>query len=457
MKKEKSSMTEGPIFKPLVLFAIPLILTGILQQLYNTVDSVVIGKFSSSFALAGVGSSASLISLLTNLFVGFSTGASVVVSQYFGAKDKGGIEKSVHTSVALSLICGIIMTFLGLLIAKPALIWMKTPDDVLPYAVKYTSIYFLGIIPTLLYNFLAGILRAVGDSRRPLYYLIVSAGLNVVLNLFFVIVLKMDVEGVAIATIISQSVCCVLAGVRLMRVNENYRIVLRKIRIHTSYLNKILRIGIPTGLNSCLFAISNVIIQSTINEFGAAAIAGCAAAAAVESFVYISMNAIGIAATTYAGQNMGAKHYKRIGKGMYCSVIFVSVVGFILGITMWAFGTDLIGMFTNGTDSNMDDIIRFGLERMEVMALAYFLCGIMEVIRGTIQGMGESFVPMIISLIGVCVLRLVWIYTVLPFHKTIAMLFLSYPISWIISVIALYVYYRKILKNYSGAEVGGKD
>lgn len=450
-------MTEGPIFKPLVLFAIPLILTGILQQLYNTVDSVVIGKFSSSFALAGVGSSASLISLLTNLFVGFSTGASVVVSQYFGAKDKGGIEKSVHTSVALSLICGIIMTFLGLLIAKPALIWMKTPDDVLPYAVKYTSIYFLGIIPTLLYNFLAGILRAVGDSRRPLYYLIVSAGLNVVLNLFFVIVLKMDVEGVAIATIISQSVCCVLAGVRLMRVNENYRIVLRKIRIHTSYLNKILRIGIPTGLNSCLFAISNVIIQSTINEFGAAAIAGCAAAAAVESFVYISMNAIGIAATTYAGQNMGAKHYKRIGKGMYCSVIFVSVVGFILGITMWAFGTDLIGMFTNGTDSNMDDIIRFGLERMEVMALAYFLCGIMEVIRGTIQGMGESFVPMIISLIGVCVLRLVWIYTVLPFHKTIAMLFLSYPISWIISVIALYVYYRKILKNYSGAEVGGKD
>ena len=444
---ESNSMTKGPILKEIVLFAIPLILTGILQQLYNTMDSVVIGRFASSLAFAGVGGSASLISLVTTLFIGLSTGASIVAAQYYGANDKEGVKKTVHTSVALSIICGIVMTIVGLAITEPALSAMDTPEDVMPYAVKYTSIYFLGILPTLLYCFLAGILRAVGDSKRPLYYLIVSAFLNVLLNLFFVVVLKMDVAGVAIATIISQTICCVLALIRLMRVQDIYRFEIKELKIHKVYLLKILKIGIPTGLNSCMFSISNVIIQSTINKFGAAAVAGCAADTIVENFVYLPMNAIGIAATTFSGQNMGAGLYDRIKKGMWCSFFFVTIVGLVLGVGTMMLGADVLKQFITSSDADIEDIIKFGLARMNIVSVSYFLCGMQEVVGGTIRGLGDSFKPMIISFFGVCGLRILWIYAILPFNNTISMLFLSYPLSWLVALIGMFVCYYKVLRE----------
>ena len=446
MKTENVTMTKGPIFRQIILFAIPLVLTSILQQLYNTMDSVVIGRFSSSLAFAGVGGSASLIALATNLFIGLSTGASIVAAQCFGARDKDGVEKTVHTSVAMSIICGIFMTFIGLMITRPALIAMDTPEEVLPYAAKYTSIYFLGILPTLLYCFLAGILRAVGDSKRPLYYLIISAALNVVLNLFFVVILKMDVDGVAIATIISQTLCCVLALARLTRVHDIYRFDIKKLKIHRAYLIKILRIGVPTGLNSCLFSISNVVIQSTINKFGAAAVAGCSADMIVENFVYMPMNAIGIAATTFAGQNMGAGLYDRIRKGMWCSLALVTAVGLALGLSTMMLGSKVLKLFINSADAGIEDIIKFGLERMNVVSVSYFLCGMMEVVGGTIRGLGNSFMPMIITFFGVCGLRILWIYTILPFNNTIGMLFISYPLSWLVSIIGLFIYYCRTIR-----------
>lgn len=448
---ESNSMTRGPILKQVILFAVPLILTGILQQLYNTMDSVIIGRFASSLAFAGVGGSASLIQLITNLFIGLSTGASIVAAQYFGANDEEGVKKTVHTSVALAIICGIVMTGVGLAITKPALLAMDTPEDVMPYAVKYTSIYFLGILPTLLYCFLAGILRAVGDSKRPLYYLIISAGLNVILNLFFVVVLKMDVEGVAIATIISQTLCCVFALVRLMRVKDIYRYDFKELKIHKIYLLKILKIGIPAGLNSCLFSVSNVVIQSTINKFGAAAVAGCTTDMIVENFVYMPMNAVGLAATTFAGQNMGAGLYDRVRKGMWCSMFLVTVVGVVLGIGTMMLGADVLKLFINSTDSDIEDIIKFGLERMNVVSVSYFLCGMMEVVGGTIRGLGESLKPMIITFFGVCGLRILWIYTILPFKNTISMLFISYPLSWLAALIGLFICYYKVLRERENA------
>ena len=437
MAAESKSMTSGPILSKLVVFAIPLILTGILQQLYNTFDSIVIGKFSSSLALAGVGGSASLINLVINLFIGLSTGASIVVGQCFGAKDNAAMKKVVHTAVALALVCGVLMTGLGLAVLRPILRLIKTPEAVMPYAVKYTTIYFCGTLPTLLYNFLAGILRAVGDSKRPLYYLIISAAINIILNLIFV-----DVDGVAAATIISQTVCCILALYRLMKIDASYRIEIKSIRFNKKILIKILCLGLPTGINSCLFSFSNLIIQSSINSFGAAATAGCAASSNIDSFIYMPMNAIGIAATTFVSQNKGAGEYGRIDKGFRYSVFLVTAVALVLGTAVLILGKPLLSLFTND-----EEVIRFGMQRMITIASLYFICGIMEVVGGTIRGMGEGIIPMLVSVAGVCGIRILWIFVILPLNRTLVNLFVSYPLSWFVTSLTMYIYFKAAKKR----------
>lgn len=439
-------MTSGPILKQIIYFSVPLMLTGILQQLYNTFDSMVIGKFSSSIALAAVGGSASLTQLITNFFIGLSVGTGIIIAQHFGAEDADALETDVHTAVALSLVCGVLMTVIGLVVLKPILNAIDTPPEVMPYAVKYVKIYFMGIIPTLLYDFLAGILRATGDSKRPLYYLIISAILNIILNLLFVIVLKMDVDGVAIATIISQTVCCVMALARLVKIDAPYRIVLKKIRMNPKVVTKILRMGVPAGINSCMFSISNLVIQSSINSFGAAAAAGCAADMSIESFVYTPMDSVAAAATTFVGQNMGAKEYKRLKQGVKYSFAFATIVGFVLGMLVYIFGVPLLSLFTNSNE-NPAEVIQFGLQRMSIVAVTYFTCGWMNVLSGAIRGMGNSFIPMIISVFGVCGLRILWIYTVLPHNNTLMMLFVSYPLSWCVTTAVLYVYLRRTYKQ----------
>ncbi len=442
MTADSKSMTSGPILGKLIKFAIPLVLTGILQQLYNTFDSVIIGKFSSSLALAGVGGSASLINLVINFFIGLSTGASIVAGQCFGAKDNANMKKVVHTAVALALVCGVLITGLGLAVLRPILRAIKTPEAVMPYAVKYTSVYFCGTLPTLLYNFLAGILRAIGDSKRPLYYLVISAALNIVLNLIFVIVLGMDVDGVAAATIISQTVCCILALYRLMRVDASYRIEIKSIRFDKKFLIKILRLGLPTGINSCLFSFSNLVIQSSVNSFGAAATAGCAADSNIENFIYMPMNAIGVAATTFVSQNKGAEEYERIDKGFKYSVFLVTAVGLVLGITVLVLGKPLLHLFTNE-----EEVVMFGMQRMMIIATLYFICGIMEVVGGTIRGMGEGIIPMLVSVAGVCGIRIFWIFIIWPLNRTLVTLFVSYPLSWFVTSMTMYIYFKAAKKR----------
>ena len=446
MSKENVSMTEGPILKNIIYFAVPLMLTGILQQLYNTFDSMVIGKFSSSLALAAIGGSASLTALITNFFIGLSVGTGIIVAQQYGAMDKDALEQDVHTAVALSLVSGVLMTIIGLVVLNPILTLIDTPPEVMPYAQKYVKMYFLGTIPTLLYNFLAGIMRAIGGSKRPLYYLIISAILNIVLNLFFVIVLKMDVDGVAIATIISQTVCCIMALCRLINVDAPYRLIPKKIKLNPKVVVKILRMGVPAGINSCLFSISNLVIQSSINSFGAAAAAGCAADTSIENFVYMPMDAIASSATTYVGQNMGAAEHKRMKKGINCSIGFVTIVGLVLGLLVYVLGTPLLKLFTNSRENSFE-VIQYGLQRMSVVAITYFICGIMGVLSGSIRGMGNSLVPMLISVFGVCGLRIIWIYMILPMNNTIPMLFMSYPISWTVTAAILYAYLHRIYRQ----------
>lgn len=447
MSKDNITMTEGPILSKIISFAVPLMLTGILQQLYNTFDSIVIGKFSSSLALAAIGGSGSLTSLITNFFIGLSVGTGIIVAQHYGAMDKDALEQDVHTAVALSLVSGVLMTIIGLAVLNPILTLIDTPPEVMPYAQRYVRIYFLGTIPTLLYNFLAGIMRAIGDSKRPLYYLMISAVLNIILNLFFVIVLKMDVDGVAIATIISQTVCCIMALCRLLKVDAPYKIIPKKISLNQKVVMKILRMGVPAGINSCLFSISNLVIQSGINSFGAAAVAGCAADSSIENFIYMPMDAIASSATTYVGQNMGAGEYKRLKKGVNCSIGFVTVVGLVLGLLVYIFGVPLLHMFTNSRENSLE-VIQYGLQRMSIVAFTYFICGIMEVLSGSIRGMGNSLAPMLISVFGVCGLRILWIYMFLPLNNTIPMLFMSYPISWTVTAVILYIYLRRTYKNF---------
>ena len=429
-------MTSGPLLKKIVVFTIPILLSGVLQLLFNAADIIVVGNFAGDNAMAAVGSTASLVSLMTNLFIGISAGANVAVANFYGSKDDEAVQETVHTSVILSVVGGAGLMLIGLLLARPILELMGSPEAVLPLSALYLRIFFLGMPGSLLFNFCASILRATGDTKHPLYYLSVAGILNVVLNLFFVIVLNMSVAGVALATIISQYVSAFLIVRRMTRLNSSIRIQRSQLRVSKSKLLRILRVGIPAGIQSSLFALSNVVIQSAINSFGEVVMAANTASTNIEGFVYIAMNSVYQAAMNFSGQNYGAGRYKRLHKVLFECLVLVTFVGLALGGGAYLCGRPLLHIYT---DSAM--VITFGLQRMEIICLTYFLCGWMDTIVGVMRGMGYGIMPMLVSLVGSCLFRILWVQTIFQVYHTLPMLYISWPITWVVTFLMHVVCY----------------
>lgn len=433
MKQKKNyemDMCNGPILSKMLFFAIPLMCSSMLQMLFNAADTVVVGRFAGDNSLAAVGSNASLIGLVTNLFLGLSIGANVLVARYYGAKREKELSETVHTAILLSIYSGIILTVVGCFGAKQILIWMQTPGEVLNLASLYLRIYFLGMTATMVYNFGSAVLRAVGDTQRPLYYLLGAGVVNVILNLIFVIELKMDVAGVALATVISQCISAFLVLRCLMREKGGIRLIPGQLRIHRDKFAGILKIGLPAGVQGIIFSLSNVVIQSSINSFGAVTVAGNSAAANIESFVYFAMNAFHQATISFTGQNMGAGNYKRINRIVVTGEICVAVVGIILGNLVVLVGHTLLGIYSSSAK-----VIAAGMVRLKVVSATYALCGMMDVMVGALRGIGYSIVPMLVSLVGVCGLRMMWIATVfqIPEYHSARTVYISYPITWFLT------------------------
>lgn len=441
-------MLNGPVLMPLIRFAFPLMASGILQLMFNAADVIVVGQFAGDNALAAVGSTGSLTSLIVNLFMGLAIGANVVAARYYGAQDYQGMSRTVHTSMLLAIIFGAVLTVIGVVFAPTFLEWMGSPEEVIGLASVYLRIYFCGMLAIMMYNFGAAILRSIGDTKRPLIYLTISGVVNVVLNLIFVIGFDMSVAGVALATLISQVISAVLVVVCLIRSEGAIHFDFRRMSIDKKVMLDMLRVGLPAGLQSTMFAISNVVIQSAINSFGAVAVAANSAASNLDGFVYTSMNSISQATTSFTSQNFGARKYDRIWKIFRSSIMCVSIVGIVLGVGVWGFGGTLLKMYTDS-----DSVITAGMVRLTWMCLPYVLCGIMEIIVGALRGIGYSVGPMVVAVFGACVLRLVWIATVcqLPvFEETTAGIYMSYPVSWIITEaaqFAIFVYGMKKLKK----------
>ena len=436
-KEKNNDLTSGPLTIKIIKFIIPLMLTGILQLLYNAADSIVVGHYDGSSALAAVSSVGALINLLVNAFMGLSVGAAVVVAQDYGAKDYEGVSKTVHTSYLISIIGGIVVGAIGLIFSRQFLIWMESPEDVLPLSTEYLMIYFIGTPANMAYNFGASILRSVGDTKRPLYFLTISGLVNVVLNLVLVIVFHMGVAGVAYATIISQILSAVMVIVYMMKSKDCVRFVPKKMRIHGDKLKKMLYIGLPAGFQGTVFSLSNVVIQSAVNSFGSLVMAGNGAASSLEGFTYTAMNSVYQASLTFVGQNVGAKKYDRINKVQGVCLVLVTIIGLVFGVTTYCLGEPLLSIYL----PNDPEAIPYGIIRMSYIALPYFLCGMMEVMVGGQRGMGMSFIPMINALLGSCVLRIVWISTVFAADPTLFTLYISYPISWIVTTLAHTVFY----------------
>ncbi len=429
-------MTTGALIPKLLQFTLPLMLTSILQLLYNAADVIVVGNYAGHKALAAVSSTGSLINLLVNLFMGLSVGASVVIARYYGANDVVRMRKAEHTAITIALFMGIGVGIFGFFMARPMLEWMESPPDVIDGASLYVRIYFLGMPANMLYNFGAASLRAVGDTRRPLYYLMISGLVNVLLNLLLVIVFHLDVAGVAIATVASQVVSMVLVLLCLIRSSGPIRLEIRECRVEKKSLLEMVRIGLPAGLQGSLFSISNVLIQSSINSFGSVVVAGNGVASNIEGFVYVAMNAQHQAAMTFASQNYGAGKYDRVRRVLWNCLGIVTLFGLGLGLLALAFGPQLMQLY-NGDP----DVIAAGMIRMSVILPTYFLCGMMDVMVGQLRGIGYSIMPMIVSLAGACLLRIVWIMTVFAADPTQNTLYLSYPISWGVTFAAHMVCY----------------
>lgn len=432
-KKYQIDMCSGSIFKKMLLFAIPLMCSSILQLLFNAADIVVVGRYAGDHSLAAVGSNTALINLLTNLFIGLSIGANVLVARFFGAKQEKELKDTVHTAMTISIISGVTLTLIGVVGARQILIWMQSPKEVLGLATTYLRFYFVGMTATMVYNFGSAILRAVGDTKRPLYYLLFAGVVNVVLNLIFVIGLKMDVAGVALATVISQCISAALVLRCLMKEQGGIRLELRKLKVNSRILLKILQIGLPAGFQGVIFAIANVTIQSSINSFGAVEMAGNSAASNIEGFVYMSMNAFYQSAISFTSQNMGAGKYERINKILFTAELCVIVVGLVMGNAAVFFAPELLRFY-----SKNPEVILAGTERLKVICSVYALCGMMDVMVGMIRGLGYSVMPMIVSLIGACALRLIWLATLFQMEQfhTVQMIYITYPVSWTVTLLA---------------------
>lgn len=453
MQNNRSDLCEGPLLKKIILYTVPIILTGILQLLFNAADLVVVGRYCGELSVAAVGATGALINLIINLFIGLSVGAGVTVAHGLGAGKEENVRRTVHTAIPTAIICGIILTVVGVAGAHTFLSLMGTPDEVIGLSAEYLRIYFCGITATMLYNFGAAILRAAGDTQSPLYYLTAAGIVNVVLNIVFVRVFNMNVAGVALATTISQVLSAAMIIINLMRRTDCCRLELRKMKLHRAQLSRILRIGFPAGIQGSLFAVSNVIIQSSVNSFGSVVVSGNAAAGNIEGFVYTTMNSFSQTSMNFTGQNYGAGKLDRIKKIMYTCLASVFVAGLTAGCTVYFFGRQLLSFYIPGSE----EAIHYGLIRMAYICLPYFLCGLMDVTTGLIRGLGSSMLPMIITVIGVCGMRIGWIYTVFRSEKyhSVQSLYLSYAISWsltfITELIVFLVLFKKIKNRKKSA------
>lgn len=447
-KSYEMDMCNGPILKKMLIFAIPLMFSSILQLIFNAADVIVVGRFAGDYALAAVGSTGSLSNLFVNFFMGLSIGANVLVARFYGAKKESQLKETVHTAITISLISGVILAIIGVFAAPVILKWMDAPAKVLPLAATYLRVYFLGMPAMMLYNFGAAILRSVGDTKRPLIYLALAGVINVTFNLIFVIAFHWSVFGVALATTISQIISAFLVLRALMKEESCIRVELKCLRIHKDKLIKIVQIGLPAGIQSVLFSFSNVLIQSSINSFGATVVAGNSAAANIEGFVYVAMNAFYQANLSFTSQNYGAGHYSRIDRILIAAQGCVITTGFVLGGITYLLGPHLLSLYTAS-----ENVVTEGMIRLGYICLTYALCGFMDVTVGSLRGLGRTVFPMIVSLVGSCALRVVWLQTIFKmdaFHS-IETVYIVYPISWVITgfthLITYLIIRKKIRKN----------
>ena len=448
--KHEMDMTTGNLFKKIIIFCVPLMLTGILQMFYHTADLIIVGRFSSQAnAVGAVGSTSALINLIVNLFMGLSVGTNVMVARYFSSQKHDSLEKTVHTSITVSLVCGTALGIVGFIFARFFLSLMQNPIDL---AVTYLKIYFIGMPFNMLFNFAASVLRGVGDTKRPLIFLMLAGLINVGLNMFFVIVLGMSVDGVAYATIISQFASCIMIMVCLLKTKEAYGFRFNKMQINLHELKEIAKIGLPAGVQGSIFSISNVLIQSSVNRFGADVIDGNSIAQSIEGFVYIAMNSVYNAALSFIGQNVGVQKYENIKKITWRCLFVVTMIGVLMGGGLFLAKPLVTRLYT--TDAHVMEV---AFIRLHYLCLPYFLCGIMDVMVGCLRGLGTSFVPMVVSILGVCGFRITWIYTIFyqfadfSNYKSLHLLYVSYPISWIITfaihVLCYEIIYHKIIRR----------
>ncbi len=419
------NMTEGALLGKLIQFSIPLALSGILQLLFNAADIVVVGRFAGSHALAAVGSTGALNMLIINLFMGLSIGVNVLCARFYGAGQERDLSETVHTAILVAALSGVVLIGLGISLSRPLLQMMDTPADVIDHSVLYMRIIFAGMPASMLYNFGSAVLRAVGDTQRPLYFLMTAGVINVLLNLFFVIVLHMGVAGVALATILSQTVSAVLVLVCLMRCEGAYRLDVKRLKIYGPKLRDMARIGIPAGIQSSMFSISNVLIQSTVNSFGSVAMAGSTAAGNIEGFLFTTLDAFTQGCQSFVGQNYGAKKLDRVRKIVWMCAVLCTAIGAVLGVTAYLCGKSLLGIY-----SSDPEVIAYGMQRMAINSALYFTFAPMNIFSGAMRGLGNSLLPMADSILGTCVLRVAWVYTVFALFPSWQMLFISYPASW---------------------------
>lgn len=438
VSESKNLMTEGTIWKKIIFFALPLFVGNLFQQLYNTADSLIVGNFLGSNALAAVSSSGNLIFLMVGFFNGIAIGAGVVIARYFGARDIENMQRAIHTTVAFGLVSSVILTVVGVALAPQILIWMDTPANVLPESVTYFRIYFIGSLGLVMYNIFVGILQAVGDSKHPLYYLIVSSIINVVMDLVLIVVFDMGVGSAAFATILSQFISAALCMRKLMKTQDSYRLVIKDIRFHKDMLIKIIRYGLPSGLQNSIIAIANVVVQSNINAFGEMAMAGCGAYSKIEGFAFLPITSFTMALTTFVGQNLGAKDFERTKKGAKFGMLCSMTLAEVIGILMFIAAPILIAAF-----NNQPEVVQFGTDRARTSALFFFLLAYSHCISAILRGAGKSLVPMIVMLVFWCVVRVSFLTIMSWFINDIAIVYWVYPLTWSLSSITFLIYYKK--------------
>lgn len=437
-KHRNINLTEGSIISGIIYFAIPLLLSNFLQQLYNTADLMIVGLLAGKNPMAAVGATAPVANLLIGLFMGLTTGASVVVSQFFGSSDRKSLHSSIHTAYAIAIVGGIILSILGIVVSPILLRSLNTPEEILQSSIDYMRIFFIGVTPLLIYNMGSGILRSIGDSTRPFNFLLISSVINIILDLIFVGPLKLSVVGAGLATLIAQIIAAIMVTYNLIKSDRIFRLKLKDIKFYKDTLGLIFKIGVPTGIQTSVISLSNVLIQSKINLFGANAIAGLAAESRIDGFIFMSLQAVSLASTTFAGQNFGAKKHDRLKKGIKVSMALVVSLAISLSVISVILAPQLIGMFNSDPE-----VVGYGVKCIHYLAIGYFIFGISEVFGGYVRGSGAAFAPMIIAIFSMCGLRMVWLFVGLGIWNRIEIIFLSYPISWTVTCIlnALYFFF----------------